>query len=617
MVMRNRYLALIDILLILLSTVTAFGIRFDTLTVWTYLSQNLFFIPLVLVIRLPLFYFFGLYRRLWRYASVNELVAISEAVLLGTAVAAAVILIVLLPLDLVSGFPRSLLLIEGMLTLLLVGGVRFSFRVTHGARPSGASPAVTRNGSRKRVLIVGAGDAGALILRELHANPGLGLDPVAFLDDDKSKKGLRIHNVPVLGDVHALPAVVQAQKIEVVIIAMPTAPGRVVRKVAELCRKVGVPVKTIPGLYEILGGSVKVSAIREVELEDLLRREPVKIDLKQVGQYLNGARVLVTGAGGSIGSELCRQVARFKPERLILFELAENNLYQIHRELIAHFPLLAVVPIVGDVRDPSKVDLVFAQQQPVVVFHAAAHKHVPLMESNVDEVVANNVLGTRNVLDASIRHHVNRFVLISTDKAVNPQSVMGASKRVAELMVQDAARRNKSVFVTVRFGNVLGSSGSVVPLFKEQIAAGGPVTVTHPEMRRYFMTIPEAVTLIVQAAALGVGGEIFVLDMGEPVKISDLATDLIHLSGFEPGEEIEIVYTGLRPGEKLREELFTAREEPQKTKHPQIFVAQGDRCDGEKLQRDLAELESLVLVRDAAKIKAKLKEIVPEYTPQA
>jgi len=625
--LRNRYLLLLDIPLILLAAVAAFAIRFDTASVGGYLAQNWFFLPLVLSVRLPLFFGFGLYSRLWRYASASELVAIAEANLLSSVVAAVLIVLVLTPLRLISGFPRSIILIEGMLTLLLVGGLRFSFRLW--PRVLRRQPGVafqTHNKPPKRVLIFGAGDAGTMIVREIRANPALGLEPVAFLDDDLTKKGSRIHNVPVLGDRHALEKTVQAQHIDTVIIAMPKAPGRVIREIAELCRQIAVPVQTIPGLYEILGGAVTVSAIRQVELEDLLRREPVTIDLPQVGQYLGDARVLVTGAGGSIGSELCRQIARFQPERLILFELAESHLYQIQRQLAASFPALPIVPIVGDVRDRHKVAIVWAQQQPQVVFHAAAHKHVPLMESNVDEVVANNVFGTRHVLEASVHYGVQRFVLISTDKAVHPKSVMGATKRICEMMVANFEIRNSKFEIrnpqsailctAVRFGNVLGSSGSVVPLFKEQIAAGGPVTVTHPDVQRYFMTIPEAVSLIIQAAALGKGGEIFVLDMGEPVKIQDLASDLIRLSGFEPGQDIEIVCTGLRPGEKLCEELFRAQEQPQRTHHPRILVAHTDCSDEEKLQRDLAELESLLQTRQAAKIKAKLKEIVPEYEPE-
>lgn len=618
MIFRNRFLVLFDIFAILLAVACAFALRFDTLRVWDYLTASWFFAPLLLLIRLPTFYFFGLYRRLWRYASVNELVAILEAVALGFIIVAVAVLILLVPSGLVPFFPRSVILLEGMLTLLLVGGIRFSFRLSQNVQTR--QQAVIFGGehrtSRKRVLIFGAGDAGAMIVREMQANPALGLEPIAFLDDDSAKKGLRIHNVPVLGDRSALVEAKQSHAIDAVIIAMPTAPGRTIREIAGLCHQAELPVKTMPGLYEILGGTVKVSTIREVELEDLLRREPVRIDLEQVGQYLRDARILVTGAGGSIGSELCRQIARFQPSRLILFELSEHNLYQIHRELAARFSSLEVAAVTGDVRDENKVDWVFAEHKPQTIFHAAAYKHVPLMESNVDELVANNVFGTLNTINASLRYEAKRFVLISTDKAVNPRSVMGASKRVAELLVQNAAQQKATVVVAVRFGNVLGSSGSVVPLFKEQIAAGGPVTVTHPEMRRYFMTIPEAASLIIQAAALGQGGETFVLDMGDLVKINDLASDLIRLSGFEPGRDIEIVYTGSRPGEKLREELFTAREQRGATTHQQIFVAQGNGCDGEKLHQALGELEALVKQRDLRGIRAKLIEMIPEYTPE-
>jgi FlaA1/EpsC-like NDP-sugar epimerase len=439
------------------------------------------------------------------------------------------------------------------------------------------------------------------------------MNPIAFLDDDLKKKGLRINNIPVLGDHAHLPQAVEAHAIDLVVIAMPTAPGRIIREIAESCRQVNVAVKTMPGLYAILSGSVKVSAMREVELEDLLRREPVTIDLAQVGQYLGGARVLVTGAGGSIGAELCRQIMRFKPAQLILFELSEHNLYQIHRELTTRFPSADIVPLLSDVRDAAKVARVFAEKKPQVVFHAAANKHVPMSELNVAEVIACNVFGTRNVLDASLQNDIARLVLISTDKAVNPRSVMGACKRVTELLLQDAARKHRRAFMAVRFGNVLGSNGSVVPLFKEQIAAGGPVTVMHPEIRRYFMTISEAVSLIVQAGALGKGGEIFVLDMGEPVKIDDLARDVIRLSGFEPGRDIEIVYTGLRPGEKMNEELYRASEQRVVTPHQQIFMAQSERGDEAKLQRAVADLEALVCAASPDALRTKLQEIVPEY----
>jgi FlaA1/EpsC-like NDP-sugar epimerase len=452
---------------------------------------------------------------------------------------------------------------------------------------------------------------------------------VGFVDDDVAKLGMRIHNVPVLGTRNDISDLVTRHDIEEIIIAMPTAPGTVIREFRAICEKAGVRYKTIPGIYELLDGSVSVSQIRNVQLEDLLRREPIAIDLEEVGGFIVGARVLVTGAGGSIGSELCRQVARYDPEQLILLDHGETNIFYIHRELSAHFPHLDIAPLICDIRGKDKTEQIMRRYKPTVVFHSAAHKHVPLMELHADEAVTNNIIGTQNLIEASERHGVSRFVLISTDKAVNPRSVMGASKRVAEMLVQDMARRNGRVFVAVRFGNVLGSSGSVIPIFNDQIAAGGPITVTDAEARRYFMTIPEAVQLVIQAAAMGQGGEIFVLDMGEPVKIVDLAIDLVTLSGLRPrvvskgaGEQggrgaedwdIEIVFTGLRPGEKLCEELFREGERVRATKHEHILIAEADDFDGEMLRDGVLELERLAREMDEEGIKRKLRELVPEY----
>jgi FlaA1/EpsC-like NDP-sugar epimerase len=614
MVVRNRYFLLADIFFVAVAAISAFVIRFDTFQVWPHLAQAWFLIPLAIIIRPPLFYLFGLYRRMWNYASVNEVLSIVGAVLAGSVIMAVLIWGFGLPLGIVTGFPRSVLIIEGMLSLLLLGGTRFALRIMAGQKTSEKGAALRRMPqAQKRVLVVGAGDAGAMIVREMRANPGLGLMPVGFIDDDVVKQGMRIHNVPVLGTRDDISGLVAQHAIEEVIIAMPTAPGRVLREFRAICEGVGVRYKTIPGIYELLDGSVSVGQIRDVQLEDLLRREPIAIDLEEVGRFLAGARVLVTGAGGSIGQELCRQIARYDPQRLILLDKGETSIFYIHRELVARFPYLHIAPLVCDIRDKKKIEQIMGRYTPTVVFHSAANKHVPLMEVNVDEAVTNNVIGTQNLIEASQKHGVKRFVLISTDKAVNPRSVMGASKRVAEMLIQEMARRNGRAFVAVRFGNVLGSSGSVIPIFKAQIAAGGPITVTHPEARRYFMTIPEAVQLVIQTAAMGKGGEIFVLDMGEQIRILDLAMDLIALSGLEPGQDIDIVYTELRPGEKLCEELFREGERVGITKHEHIFIAEADDFDGEALREGVLELERLTREMDGEGVKRKLKELVPEY----
>ena len=614
MVVRNRYFLFADILLVTAAAVSAFVIRFDTFLVWPYLVQDWFLIPLAIIIRPTLFHLFGLYRRMWRYASINELLSIAGAVLAGSAIITILIFGLGFPLGIIKHFPRSVLVIEGMLSFLSAGGTRFSLRILQGAKSSEKGAALQRQPeAQKRVLVIGAGDAGAMIVREMRANPGLGLVPTGFIDDDVAKLGMRIHNVPVLGTRNNISDLVARHDIEEVIIAMPTAPGRVIREFGAICERAGVRCKTIPGMYELLDGSVSINQIRDVQLEDLLRREPIAIDLEEVGGFLAGARVLVTGAGGSIGSELCRQTARYDPERLLVLDHEETSIFYIHRELAARFPELDIVPVICDIRDKDKIELIMRRYKPTVVFHSAAYKHVSLMELHADEAVTTDIIGTQNLIEASERHGVKQFVLISTDKAVNPRSVMGASKRVAEMLIQDMARRNGRAFVAVRFGNVLGSSGSVIPIFKEQIAAGGPVTVTHPEARRYFMTTPEAVQLVIQAAAMGKGGEIFVLDMGEPIKIIDLAMDLIALSGLEPGQDIGIVQTRLRPGEKLCEELFRGGERIRVTKHEQIFVAEADDFDGERLREGVLELLRLAREMDQVGIKRKLRELVPEY----
>jgi FlaA1/EpsC-like NDP-sugar epimerase len=502
------------------------------------------------------------------------------------------------------------IVIDAMLTLLLVGGVRFAARWRQEIqRPTAARIDAGSAGDRP-ALIVGAGDAGAMAAREMLRNPQLGYSLVGFLDDDPDKLGLRIHGVPVVGALADLSRCVQEYGVRQVLIAMPTAPGAAVRRVVELAQGAAVEIRTLPGYYELIGGQVSVQRARPVQLEDLLRRAPTPLDLQGVAGYLTDAVVLVVGAGGSIGSEICRQVARFGPSKLLLMGHGEDSLYCIDKELRTSFPSLDCQPLLGTVRERRKLQWLLAQHKPSVVFHAAAYKHVPLMESNEDEAVLNNVLGTRNLLVAAEAEGVPRLVFISSDKAVEPVNVMGATKRVGELLVRCAARRSGRPFVVVRFGNVLGSRGSVVPLFQQQIASGGPVTITHPDVTRYFMTIPEAVRLVLQAGALGRGGEVFVLDMGEPVRIYDLACDLIHLHGYEPERDIPIVFIGLRPGEKLHEKLYTAAEYTQDTAHPGIRVATQDSgLSLDELGAIVDELEQLATERRLPELRERLKTL--------
>jgi len=450
-------------------------------------------------------------------------------------------------------------------------------------------------------------------------HPEAGLFPVGFLDDDQSKKGMKLLGLPILGRINELGKIVKRNKIDEVLIAIPSAPGKVVRRVVDLAQESGVKHRIVPGIYEILSGKVSISQIRDVDVEDLLRREPVRLRIEEIARYIEERVVLVTGAGGSIGSEIVRQVARFRPRRVILLGRGENSLYLIEKELQQSWPKLNWRTVVADIRDREKIEYVFSKYEPQVVFHAAAHKHVPMMEENPDEAVFNNIIGTKNVVEVSLASGVERFVNISTDKAVNPTSIMGASKRVAEYIVQIAASQTGAgkSFVSVRFGNVLGSRGSVIPLFKQQIQRGGPVTVTHPEMTRYFMTIPEAAQLVLQAGGMGNNGAVYVLDMGEPVRIVDLARDLIKLSGLIPGEDIKIEYTGIRPGEKLYEELLTAEEGTEASKHEKIYVAKVTSGTPEVVFRKIEELVSCAHDRNPECIRRVFKELIPTYMPFA
>jgi FlaA1/EpsC-like NDP-sugar epimerase len=617
--LRNRHLFLLDMVLLALAPTLALALRMDFVIAQRFVPALLIFTGLALAVKLPFFLYFRLYNRYWRYASMDELVTIVFAVL-GSSLAVALLFyggqgVGLWP---ALTFPRSVSVLDAGLTLVAVGGLRFSVRAAEHRRMRRH-----RHAGDRRVLIVGAGSAGSLLANELRANQRAGLDPVGFVDDDPAKRGMRIHDVPVLGARANLAALVQEVRADEVIIAMPSAPGVVIREIVAACKQAGVPSRTLPSLAELAAGQATASRLRPVNIEDLLRREPVSVDLAAVRAMLSGKCVLVTGAGGSIGSELCRQIARCGPARLIALGHGENSLFELSNDLHRG---LQTVPgalsydlrlVVADIRDRPRLQSVFQQWRPEVVFHAAAHKHVPLMEFNLEDAVSNNVLGTRHVVELAEQYAAKRFVLISSDKAVNPVSVMGVTKRVAELIVAETADRCGRPFVSVRFGNVLGSRGSVVPLLSKQIAEGGPVTLTHPDMKRYFMTIPEAVQLVLQAAVLGEAGRVFVLDMGEPIRLVDLAHDLIRLSGLEVGRDIETVFTGLRPGEKLFEELFGGQEHFDRTRHTKIFVARNGHQPAEPLRLD-EQVDRLIAAAQAGRSEEArrwLQSLVPEYRP--
>jgi FlaA1/EpsC-like NDP-sugar epimerase len=604
--LRNRYVLYGDLALIVVSVLGSFALRLDVAQLPYYFPATLTMCVVALAIKVPTYYFFGLYRRLWIYASTHELRLITAAVTTASVITSAAMLALISAGMVVPGMPRSALGIDWLLSLVLIGGSRFALRVL------AEQTAPTKKGSVRHALIVGAGDAGALVVRELQRSSQLNLTPMGLLDDDRSKQNQEIHGVPVIGTIADLPEILQTRPVDEVVFAIPSAPGRVVRMVNDACRQKGIPSRTMPGLYELIGGRVSVNRLREVDITDLLRREPRQVDEAMIGDVLSGKGVLVTGAGGSIGQELCRQIARWKPAELILLGHGENSIFEAVLEMRDAFPDLMLTPVIADVKDRPRLQQVMTSHHVDVIFHAAAHKHVPLMQANVAEAVLNNVFGTANVVEAALIAKVGRLVMISTDKAIRPANVYGATKRLAEMIVLDAARRTGSIFSVVRFGNVLGSRGSVIPLFKRQIAAGGPVQITHPDMERYFMTIPEAVHLVLQAAAMGRGGEAFLLDMGQQVRIVDLAEDLIRLSGLEPGRDIEIEFTGIRPGEKLSEELWERGRVYEKTDHPDIVRSEDeDSVEKGDLAGTLARLRKVTEAGNASDIIQQLQSAIP------
>jgi FlaA1/EpsC-like NDP-sugar epimerase len=595
-----------DLALILVSVMGSFALRLDVGQLPFYFPATLIMCGVAIIVKVPTYYFFGLYRRIWVYASTHELRLITSAVTTASVLTSGVMLVLISAGRVIPGMPRSAMGIDWLLSLVLIGGSRFALRTL---AEQTASP---RNGKARRALVIGAGDAGALVVRELQRSSQLNLTPIGFLDDDPLKQKQEIYGVPVIGVVNDLAEALENQHVSEVIFAIPSAPGRVLRFVHDICRRKGIPSRTMPGIYELIGGKVSVSRLREVDITDLLRREPTRINEEMIGEVLTGRHILVTGAGGSIGRELSRQIARWNPAQLIILGHGENSIFETLLELRDDYPNLQLEAVIADVKDKTRLQSVFREYQIQVVFHAAAHKHVPLMQTNVEEAVLNNIFGTRNVVETAIEFNVERLVLISTDKAVHPANVYGATKRMAEMIVLDAAHRTQRAFSVVRFGNVLGSRGSVIPLFKRQIASGGPVLITHPDMERYFMTIPEAVHLVLQAASMGQGGEAFLLDMGQQVRILDLAEDLIRLSGLEPGRDIEIEFTGIRPGEKLSEELWEKGKIYEKTAHRDIMRSDHeDSLNTGELNDVFVRLESLVSGGHAGEIISILDGAIP------
>jgi len=609
---KRNIVILADLFCIILTFYLAFWLRFmDEIPFSKYFPTFHRSLPVVTVSYVISFFLFGIYRGLYRYASINELLRLFKAVIGGALLSIAGIIFVL---DL-RGFPRSIFIIHPLLVFVFVGAIRLSVRIF---KEELAIRVFNKSKGFKRVLLVGAGDAGEMILRETKRHPNNGYKVVGFVDDNLNKISRDIHGVKVLGSIGDIPEIVKKKNIEEIIITAPSATREEMRRIIEVCNKTHLPFRTTPSLSDVIDGQVSFSQIRNVEVKDLLSREVVKLDLSGISNYISGKRVLVTGAGGSIGSEICRQLTFFKPELLIFFARGEFSLYKIIKEFREKYPLIKIKPVIANIRDRERTRAVLGKYKPDVIFHAAAHKHVFLMETNPCEAIKNNVMGTRIITEVAEEFGVQRFVLISTDKAVNPTSFMGASKRIAELLLQAMTKKSRfTKFSVVRFGNVLESRGSAVPLFKEQIKKGELITVTHPEVTRYFMTLSEAAQLVIQAGAIGKGGEVFVLNMGEQIKIIDLARDLIRLSGFEPDVDVKIKIIGLRPGEKLHEELVGKDEKVQPTSHSKIMVIKSNNeVNVEELRKKVEELEKLAVSEDVEGVIRKIKEIVPEFNHQ-
>jgi FlaA1/EpsC-like NDP-sugar epimerase len=611
-------LIIVDMMLLALSYFLSYIVRFEANITPYYLLVIKQTIGPILLCKLVVFYYFNLYSGMWRYTGVIDLLNVIKS----TAVSSLIIVVVLFISNRFVGFSRSVFIIDAVFSLLFVAGIRLVIRLLLSTSSSfnyKNKSADTKKGevySRKKILIIGAGDAGEKAAREIHDNPRMGLNVVGFVDDDKKKVGKQIHGIKVVGGLDQLNNIVKKNVVDEILIAVPSVTGKEMRRIVEFCDSTTIPYKTLPGMGEIINGKVSIKTIRDISYKDLLGRHAVHLENEKISEFLKDKCVLITGAGGSIGSELSRQVCKYGPSLVVLFDASESNLYSIQMELKHIITYIKFRAVLGRVEDKTLVNEVMRTYKPDVVFHAAAYKHVPLVERNPWQSVYSNIAGTDTVARAAIVNKVGRFVLVSTDKAVRPTNVMGASKRVAEKIVLSKTSKSTK-FMAVRFGNVIGSSGSVIPLFRQQIQRGGPITVTHPDITRFFMTVEEAVQLILQAFTMGEGGEIFILDMGTPIKIVDMATDLIRLSGKEPDVDIEIKFTGLRPGEKLYEELITKGEGIVKTDHKRILVLSNGKALSDEvfsLNQKISELDHLAQKHDSKRIKRKLKEIVPEYT---
>jgi FlaA1/EpsC-like NDP-sugar epimerase len=601
---RNIVLVIIDAILINLAVYSALLFRFDAHIPVKYIDAFITLSPIFTFLGLAFLMGLNLYSRIWEYASIGEMIAILRATT--ASIGSAIVIIYTFELQ---GLPRSVYVGTWVMMNALIGASRISWRLFKDRC------LIHTEKQARRILIVGAGDAGAILAREIQSNTKLNMKVVGFVDDDRAKRRQFLYGVPVLGDRSRIPVLVRNLAVEEVIIAIPSAPGSVVRCILEICKGTNSRVRILPGIYQSIKGRM-VTNLRNVQMDDLLYREPIETDLNEIAGYIGDKTILITGAGGSIGSELCRQVLSLGPAKLVMVDNCENNLFDIETEMHTMKAVTEICPELKDVKHKDKMERIFKKYSPNVVFHAAAYKHVPMMERHPDEAIGNNVIGTRNVAELADKYKVDTFILVSTDKAVNPTSVMGASKCLAELIVKDIGRNSKTKFAAVRFGNVLGSRGSVIPTFIKQIESGGPLTVTHPEMRRYFMTIPEAVQLIIQAGAMAENGEIFVLDMGDMVKIDDLARDLIYLSGRELGRDLEIIYTGIRPGEKLYEELFTDREGMGATKHERIFISQQEMdADYINVGKTIMSVYNNGFANSGAVIDL-IKRLIPEYRGQ-